>query len=306
MTPKVSVILCTYNPRAEFFALALRSIGAQTLPYTDFEVLVVDNNSSTALRLEDVAQLAGMPIRLIRETKQGLTHARVAGIKSSRAQLLVFVDDDNELAHNYLETALQIAHRHPGLGAFGGIAEGVLEKSVSRFKIGLLPQLGIRNYGLDRIEGPGDHWGQWEPIGAGLVVQKSVADEFVRFVENNLQAGELGRKSGNLMSGEDSLFSRLAHRQNLLCAYEPGLSLRHYMSKNRLKTSYLCRLIYGHGRSYVLLASLTGEAVEKVPKSKLKLLAANFRHRLHTGSIASAAIMILWDAGYYDQMNNGD
>ena len=42
----ISVVLCTFN-RCEELATALQSVAASTLPATvDWEVLVVDNNSS--------------------------------------------------------------------------------------------------------------------------------------------------------------------------------------------------------------------------------------------------------------------
>ena len=39
----------------------------------------------------------------------GLTPARLRGIRESRGELLVFVDDDNVLERDYLEVALALA-----------------------------------------------------------------------------------------------------------------------------------------------------------------------------------------------------
>ena len=45
------------------------------------------------------------------ENEPGLTAARVRGINESEGELLVFVDDDNLLADDYLERAVEIARR---------------------------------------------------------------------------------------------------------------------------------------------------------------------------------------------------
>jgi glycosyltransferase involved in cell wall biosynthesis len=290
-----SVILCTYNPRPDYLALALRSIGAQTLAPDRFEVLLVDNNSDPALDAVRMTRIAGIPVRIVKEPQQGLTHARVAGIHASSSDVIVFVDDDNELAPDYLERAVELAQAHPQVGTFGGVTHGILERSISRWKHSFLPQLGVRNYGAERIEGPGSHWGEWEPIGAGMVVRRVIATEFARFVAAQGSAGSLG---------EDSLFSRLAFRLGLNGAYEPSLRLKHYIAASRLTARYLAKLAYGHGRSYVLLSQLTGEDVSfEAPRSRHRHLLGNFRHRLRTESFVHALGMYYWDRGYLDAVN---
>ena len=181
------------------------------------------------------------------------------------------------------------------------LQRGYWNTPVGRIKSGILPQLGIRNYGDERIEGRGNEWGEWEPIGAGLVVRRNVADAFVDFVSATTNATNLGRSGNNLMSGEDSLFSRLADQNKLKCAYQPELKLRHYMSSDRLKFSYLRKLVYGHGRSYVLLSRVTDQPIPTPDRSKYKLLVANFLHRTKTSSVTSALTMVFWDSGYFDE-----
>lgn len=301
---KLSVILCTYNPRADFFSLALRSIGAQSLEHDQWDFMVVDNNSTPPLEQESLEQIAGVPVRIVKQPKQGLTHARIAGIEACNSDWIVFVDDDNELSSDYLNQVVEIIDDHPQLGTFGGISEGVLERSVGKFKTGFLPQLGIRNYGDARIEGRGNEWGEHEPIGAGLVVRMEIANAFVEFVNEQASAAELGRSGSSLLSGEDSLFSRLADQLEYTCAYEPTLYLRHYMSASRLTSRYLARLIYGHGRSYVLLERSLGKAVPTPEVSKTRFVLANAKFRLSQEGIGSAIGMIFWDMGFYDQAHH--
>ncbi|MEM1434666.1 MAG: glycosyltransferase [Pseudomonadota bacterium] len=304
--PQLSVIMCTFNPRSDHLSLALHAIGLQSLCSSRFEVIVVDNNSSPPLDQNNLQCLCRVPVELIRQPRQGLTHARTAGIQKAQANLLVFVDDDNELASDYLENAIAIARQNPTVGLFGGQTDGVLERPVGRIKAQFLPQLGVRNHGSDRIEGPGDHWGEWEPIGAGMVVRAAVAQQFVSFVVAKATAGRLGRNGNALMSGEDSLFSRLGHELGYTCAYEPELKLKHHIAASRLTLRYLARLSYGHGRSHAVLNRLLGKAVETdIPDRRAVLLFRNFVFRCKEEGIVRALGMYFWDLGYLDEVTTG-
>src|SRR6185369_8220951 len=145
--PKVSVVLCTHNPRPDLIRWALVSICRQTLPKSEFEFIVVDNCSAPPLELSALEAIVQMPVRLIRENRQGLTFARLSGIRAASAELLIFVDDDNYLNEDYLERALEIAAANPWIGCFGGKTRAVLEDHVAAWKHHLLAYLGVRDYG---------------------------------------------------------------------------------------------------------------------------------------------------------------
>ncbi|HZP88955.1 MAG TPA: glycosyltransferase, partial [Burkholderiales bacterium] len=83
-TLHASVIVCTYN-RAGSLARTLHSLQAQRVkPEIDWEVVVVDNNSSDGTRgmVEQMRQ-AFARLRYTREPEQGLAHARNHGIAAA-------------------------------------------------------------------------------------------------------------------------------------------------------------------------------------------------------------------------------
>ena len=44
-----SVIVCTYNPRAQYLSRVLDALRMQTMPKSDWELIVVDNKSTAAV-----------------------------------------------------------------------------------------------------------------------------------------------------------------------------------------------------------------------------------------------------------------
>ena len=123
MQASVSVILCTHNPRPDYLRRVLASLRGQTLPAEQWEFLLVDNASKQPLaEIWDISWHSRG--KHIREDELGLTAARLRGIQESNGKLLVFVDDDNLLAPDFLEQATAISAQFPVLGVFGA---GILE-----------------------------------------------------------------------------------------------------------------------------------------------------------------------------------
>lgn len=266
----ISVILCTHNPRMDLLDWALSCLERQSLPKGRFEVVLVDNDSTPRLDRKHL-EAYRLPLRVIEEPRQGLSFARVAGIKASLAPLLVFVDDDNCLEEEYLENAYRIAEANPEIGLYGGISMARMEKPISKWKEATLGHLGVRHYGPEPITSTEPRWGKWEPIGAGMVTRREVAESFATFIESNTAAARLGRSGQSLLSGEDSLFARLANRLGYACSYQPSLTLDHFIPEGRLRPQYLFRLLNGHGRSYVRLERVLGKKVPSMSGAEAAL-----------------------------------
>ena len=84
-----------------------------------WELLLVDNASREPLTTAN-CDLSWHPrARHVREDELGLGPARLRGMHEAAADMLVFVDDDNLLAPNYLEQAFRIKREWPMLGVWG-------------------------------------------------------------------------------------------------------------------------------------------------------------------------------------------
>lgn len=85
---KVSIIVPAYNEE-KFLARTLESLKAQT--YTDFELIVVDNNSTD--KTGEIAKTFTGHVFL--ETTKGYIHAVNRGAKESTGELITFCDADS-------------------------------------------------------------------------------------------------------------------------------------------------------------------------------------------------------------------
>jgi glycosyltransferase involved in cell wall biosynthesis len=169
---KLSVIICTHNPRLTFISRTLEALRQQTLPMDQWELLIIDNASRPPVA--DLITPEWHPnVRHFREEVLGQIPARLLGIRKSQAELLVFVDDDNLLDRNYLANAVEIHDECPFLGAFGASIEAEFEVD---------PPLSIWPYleGLAIRPSLRDDWSyarKWceaSPFGAGVCVRRGV------------------------------------------------------------------------------------------------------------------------------------
>ena len=93
---KISVVLCTYN-RCQSLDKTLESVAASILSAeTEWEVLIVDNNSND--RTKDVVESFSSRypgrFRYLFEPRQGKSFALNAGVRESLGNVLAFLDDD--------------------------------------------------------------------------------------------------------------------------------------------------------------------------------------------------------------------
>lgn len=113
--PKVSVVIPLYN-KAPYIARALDSVLAQTVQ--DFEIIVVNDGSTD--RSETIVNGYNDPrIHLINQKNQGVSAARNRGIDAAQAELVAFLDADDEWLPKFLEIILLMREKYPEAGVYG-------------------------------------------------------------------------------------------------------------------------------------------------------------------------------------------
>lgn len=269
MTP-ISVVLCTHNPREDYLRRVLAALDRQTLPKDQWELLLIDNASSQPL--EKKYDLSWHPnYRHVCEEHLGLTPARLRGIAEAKGSLLVFVDDDNVLAPDYLKVCLEIISRMPWLGAFGGSTVGEYEVPLPPWASRMPIQLAVREikkaaWGCV----PGSKSLAFAPVGAGMAIRQEVAGHYLHKVHKDKLRQSLDRKGDALTSGGDSDMAFCACELGYAVGVFPELSLVHVMPKERLEAPYLLKLAEGTSFSHAILRFMWDNELPPEPEAAVE------------------------------------
>ena len=253
MNPLVSTIICSHNPRPDYLRRVLAALQEQSLPREQWELLLIDNASEKCLA--DTWDLSWHQSgRHIREDRPGLTQARLRGLREARGELLVFVDDDNIIAPDYLEQALNIPASHPHLGVFGsGTLTPEFEMQPPSELIPRLSLLAIRSV---RHVLWSNNIADFAclPWGAGLCVTSRVATLYQDLVARLNVNMILDRHGEQLFCGGDDIFSWACVGGGQGFGLFPDLRVTHLISAARLTRRYYLRLIHDHALSHAVLS----------------------------------------------------
>jgi hypothetical protein len=237
---KLSVIICTYNPRPDYFERCLAGLLLQTLASEFWELIIVDNASAPGKAPH--SDLSWHPhARLLNEPILGLTQARLRGIQEAVGELMVFVDDDNVLDANYLETAYLITEKKPFLGSWSGQCRPEFEGPPPEWTRRYWGNLVIREFDRD-VWSNLPRLGETMPCGAGLCVRREVAQYYLRLHEAGKRSMLLDRVGDSLVSGGDNDLAGCACDLGLGVGLIAALKLTHLIPRQRLTLDYLSRL----------------------------------------------------------------
>lgn len=240
MPPRLSVVICTHNPRPQYFQRVLEALRQQTLSLAEWELIVVDNQSHPPLATStDVTWHTRA--RVVREEKVGLTHARLRGFAEASSPLVIYVDDDNVLDSDYLATAAHLADTMPFLGVWSASIQGEFEIPPTEWMKPYFPYLALTDFTHDQWS---NHpRGQTLPIGAGMVVRREVMTAYRAALIKDPRRIHLDRDGQSLLAGGDTDIGLAACSLGLGCSYMTALRVTHLIPANRLQRKYLTRLV---------------------------------------------------------------
>lgn len=111
-TPRVSVVIPLYKG-GKYAEDAISSVLAQT--FTDFEIIIVDNNASDESRRHAYPFAERFPekIRVVPESIQGVCTARNRGILEAKGELIALLDDDDLMYPDRLALQVEMYDQNP-------------------------------------------------------------------------------------------------------------------------------------------------------------------------------------------------
>ena len=238
----ITVVLCTYN-RYQSLVKALNSAAALILPPSvEWEVVVVDNNSSdqTSEVVADFCRRYPTRFRYVFEPQPGLSTARNTGVREARGDIIAFMDDDLTVEPTWLQNLTAALHDGEWAGAGGRILP---ERAFSpprwlSLECGYaLAPLALLDRGTDA--------GQLAeaPFGANMAFRKGMFKKYGGF------RTDLGRRPGSLMSNEDTEFGGRLLAAGELLRYEPSAVVYHPVLDHRLQKKYFLAWWFDKSRS---------------------------------------------------------
>jgi glucosyl-dolichyl phosphate glucuronosyltransferase len=242
---KITVIVCTFN-RYRSLLKALESVAAQVLPESiEWEVIVVDNNSSDRTRevTEQYCRRYPGRFRYVAEPQQGKSHALNRGIREAEGEVLAFMDDDVTVESAWLYNVTAPLQRSTWAGVGGRIVppldfsppswlamEGPYDLS------GILALFDKGRVGVELTEAP---------FGTNMAFRKQIFEKYGLF------RPDLGPRPGSEIRGEDTEFGRRVLKGGDRLWYEPSAIVHHAVPESRLQKQYFLRFLYDQGRASI-------------------------------------------------------
>jgi glycosyltransferase involved in cell wall biosynthesis len=268
----LTVAVCTYRPLAKHITRCLEGLRAQTLPYARWELLFVCDEPT-----RDSIQRLGLDwhpnVVFLPETGKGIAKARLQALRrfaeDPREGILLFVDDDNVLASDFLETGLHLAETEPELGCWGGQLLPEFEEK---------PPAWTQEYGkyiaifpLDTTRRAAAFKGDFDgvPPTAGMFLCKEVARHFLHLVDTHPERMALGGTRAHPLCGEDMDIGLSAFDVGRQVARFPELKLTHLIPPNRMTEDYIARLLTSIRAGTLVLQAIRGISMPKASRLSL-------------------------------------
>lgn len=241
---RLTVVLPTFN-RAGSLRQAIAALQRQSLDCSRYEVVVVDNNCTDGTA-ELLAAITDPRIRSVRESRQGLSYARNAGIAAARGDIVAFTDDDVEVAPDWAETIVGSLDAHPDVDGVGG-------RVLPAWMNGHPRWLTRAHWAPLALQDHGDSKRLFDlsnPIGlvgANVAVRRQV------FERIGLFAASVQRVKDGIGSTEDHEFLLRLYAAGGRMMYVPRLLVLARVQYDRCTRQYHRRWHEGHGRFHALM-----------------------------------------------------
>ncbi|MDP4620016.1 MAG: glycosyltransferase family 2 protein [Sediminibacterium sp.] len=238
----LSIIICSYN-RASYISDALTSLYCQSAGLNEFEVIIVDNNSTD--NTKEVYAIwrqtnTNGQFTFISETKQGASFARNNGAAIAKGEWVCFMDDDAVATPNYVENFLKHIQNKPDAVGFGGRIIPKYIPSEPKWMSYYVSSL-VGNFDYAPIACAFEN-GKY-PLESNMIVKKSVYDQIGGFNVN------LPGVVGTLRIGGEGkeLFYKILALGHIIY-YDPAICVHHVVEVKKLTSEYMYRVASGIGR----------------------------------------------------------
>ncbi len=262
----ISVVICTYN-REKFLPEALESLSKQTANRQDFEIVIVNNNSTDQtepISQNFIKQHPELNIVYTIEPNQGLSYARNKGIATAKGDIIAFIDDDAIARNDYVEQLQGHFDNYPEYGALGGkvipiYGEGEAEPPwMSKYIQGVVSKV---DYGNETKP-----FTKKYPAGCNMAFRKSVFKKYGTF------------NTDLVYRSDDKYIFHMMKSHGVKVLYVPEVFVNHHIDAYRIQPEFIDKISRSIGASERLRLS-----TEPMYKTVLKFIEYLYKF---TGAIA--------------------
>lgn len=237
---KISAVICSYN-RARFILAAVESIFNQNFDKSEYEVIVVDNNSkdNTVELLEKYKQShPDYNFSYFVEYNQGVAYTRSRCALEAKGAIVAYLDDDSTAQPLWLQHIVSFYDAHPTVYSTGGKITPVFLTDIpdwySKYFFGLVGNFNLGDKELKLVK-------ERYPCGANMSFRKRVFEEIGYFNHS------LGRKGTGLIATEEKEIYKRILAAGHDVYYLPYVEVLHSVESNKFDKNYVKRHSKGIG-----------------------------------------------------------
>ncbi len=260
----ISVIVSTYN-RKDLIKQCIESIINQLYPKYRYEILIIEGGSTDGTQdiINELSKITLYNLRLIKQIGEGLSNARNLGIKESKGDIIVFIDDDALASPHWLQDYSSIYEMFPDIAAAGGRIEPVFHMDKPKWlSDDLLVALGYLNLSdRETVLSYPDH-----PFGGNFSVKREQFMSLGGFIEEFKNCNE-----------EKAFFFKL-YLNGYKVGYSPKALVYHHIPTLKLRRIFFIKRGIKQGISNIRVTS-------KFNPSGIPLLKEELSHLLFDGLV---------------------
>jgi glycosyltransferase involved in cell wall biosynthesis len=301
----VSIVICCYNSSL-ILPVALEHIFRQRVPdHIPWEIIVVDNGSTdntaeVANRIYNDSDLL-VPFKVVKESKPGLSNARLKGYNTAKYEYIILCDDDNLLHRDFVKKAFDIMSGNEMIGVLGGQSSAEFDKDKlepewfetwkNSFAVGKQAEKDG-----DITNSRGFVWG------ASMVVRKHA---WKSLLQRGYKSKLSDRKANDLTSGGDTEICYALRNKGWKIWYDSGLKFKHFIAGKKLEWNYLMKLFRGFGLASPGLDYYLIKNKEKSASKSLTSVTGSVRNEIHR-TLSLLRKNYYRKTVIYDKLSEGD
>jgi glycosyltransferase involved in cell wall biosynthesis len=210
----------------------LENLKNQDFNKNDFEIIIVDNNSTDKTKsicYNFINQNTDINISYFLEEKIGLSHARNTGILKSSGSIISFIDDDGFTKPNYLKELYSITsdNQYNNYLAFGGKVTPIYNKDMEPLWLSKYIEGVVSKVDLGNSIKP---FNKKYPAGCNMAFRKEVFEVYGNFNPDLHTRGD-----------DKYVFDKLK-KNKVKILYVPTIEVDHFIDDYRLNEKFIIKL----------------------------------------------------------------